>query len=495
VRDTFCRFTGGTEHVLTFNLLKGCLTWMGFPTDEEIVEALLQSNSVSYSEVTFPDYIQIVRKYREDEVTRMMDAVLRQDEDESGTIEMNEIPGVILHVGYLLSTRTVIQEAANKCGIGNKTKLSFEDVCALLDQIRSTEGFSESELMELRETFRKCDATDSGNIVGHELENAIRWMGYPTSFRHVQEVLDEFDADDSGHVDEREFLKIIASYRTNEFTQVRKLGTGGEISACTLNSEMLERFGDAVASPGRRIIKRHVSTSGLHALAATDDSFFDLAELTTSFRAEIRQQLRDHHGFTLKETAAFAEAFSEHDPDGTGKIDGKHLTKLMTDLVPDSMRDKTANERMRAMFVECDADGSGTIDTEEFVQLMRLHTDQTSRVLLEKERAAVMASGFSYWERREFRRIFNMYDEDDGGVIDFSELGKMVDVIFPDDPCSVQKEEKLRGLVERFDDDADGGADFPEFLRMMRVVVDEEYSDSQQLVNSQLTRLFDEEDS
>lgn len=474
LRTTYTRFSEGATAIVS-NKVKACLNWLGFAAEDDVLAELMESDTLEGTEATFPEFLSIIRKYREDEAERILAAVEGQDEDGDRLISHRELPAVLLQVGYVVSSKAVVEEAAEFYGLKDKAELSFEDLCAVLERVRVGEGFSGSELKDVKDSFRKyCHGSDE--IIGSDLENALLWMGYPVTFQDVQEILDDYDVDDSGLLNEMEFLKVVAHYRTNDFTRVRKaVGDGTVDQLLAEMEEDLERRGaldEKVSCPARVHFTRHLSDYGLVALGTKLD-YWQLAEIVSSYRSSVRADLRRHSGFTPDEVIDLRKAFKEHDPEETGKIVSKMLRVLLNTLMPNGESSYESHERTRNMLEEADPTGTGLFDEVGFLRLMRAASNERSRENLEKERKALKATGFSSFERREFRKVYNKYDKDGSGEIDATELREIVSAVFPG-ANGRQAEKKVNEYLRQYDEDGGARFDFPEFLKMMRGMVEDQ---------------------
>jgi len=111
---------------------------------------------------------------------------------------------------------------------------------------------------------------------------------------------------------------------------------------------------------------------------------------------------RRKKGLTKEETNEILKVFELFDKDGSGNIDSNELKDAMRALGIYVNKDQLKKQMEKA-----DKDGSGSIEKMEFLSLMAS--------LIEKRDI-----------HREVEKAFRMYDDDDGGTIDLTNLRKVV---------------------------------------------------------------------
>lgn len=471
---------------ISLKQLGSCLLSLGFAMGQPEVAELLaeslgkgvdeatQSNPEEFS-VTVPQFLLIARATGEREARKLFQAFRRFDANEDGAINVvdaTELPELLLDLGYVPPLPEVVREYMQQCGLGIRTELNFEDLCALLGELREAEGFSEAEIAEISSVFTSCDADASIGIAGLELEHAIRSLGYPVTLEQVQDVLDEFDIDDTGQLEHREFLHLMGRFRRAEMKKViSHVLQRAQQGRATVPAEglpsILKDLGHEPLRNDSDVLRESMSgNENVHVDA------WGLARLVGNYRAEQREQIRRWRGFTEAEVERCRVKFRECDPERTGTIKGKQLRGLMGQLVPNVRRNKTAYEQVAELLRRADSDASGSIDFDEFLELLRLVRDYSSKEKLLKERRAVQDTKFSRSELKEFRKIFHMFDKNDSGEMDFEELQQMVAVIVGRVATGHVGTRELRDILFMFDEDEQGFLDFPEFLHVIRHLVD-----------------------
>jgi Ca2+-binding EF-hand superfamily protein len=111
---------------------------------------------------------------------------------------------------------------------------------------------------------------------------------------------------------------------------------------------------------------------------------------------------RRKKGLTQEETKEILKVFTLFDKDNSGNIDSSELKDAMR-----ALGIYVNKESLKRFMEKADKDGSGSIECAEFLSLMA--------ELIEKRNP-----------RGECERAFRMYDDDDGGTIDLTNLRKVV---------------------------------------------------------------------
>jgi Ca2+-binding EF-hand superfamily protein len=70
-------------------------------------------------------------------------------------------------------------------------------------------GVSERDVEMYKEVFDLFDVHRSGNLTPNDLRNALEMFGYHPKKHLIYQIISDIDADESGGIDFREFLKIM----------------------------------------------------------------------------------------------------------------------------------------------------------------------------------------------------------------------------------------------------------------------------------------------
>jgi Ca2+-binding EF-hand superfamily protein len=93
---------------------------------------------------------------------------------------------------------------------------------------------SEDKLEEVQRIFNDFDKNKDGTISVSELEEALKKLGCRTKENELNELLKEFDKDDSGFLDYKEFCQIVSAQTTDSSSDeflaeaLRAIDTNGD---------------------------------------------------------------------------------------------------------------------------------------------------------------------------------------------------------------------------------------------------------------------------
>merc|ERR1711924_45384 len=142
--------------------------------------------------------------------------------------------------------------------------------------------------------------------------------------------------------------------------------------------------------------------------------------------------------FTPEEISEYKDAFSLFDKDGSGSISTEELGQVMKNL-----GQSPSKEELDCMVKEVDTDGNGEICFDEFLEMMRKQVDSSD-------------------PEQDLREAFAVFDKDNSGTIDASELAEVMKTLGE----SLTAEE-IQEMIKEADIDGDGQVSFEEFKKMM----------------------------
>ena len=124
-------------------------------------------------------------------------------------------------------------------------------------------------------------------------------------------------------------------------------------------------------------------------------------------------------------------AFNVYDKEGKGEISTSLLGTVMKNL-----GHNLKPEQLQECIDAVDGDGSGTVDFDEFLALMAKKTKEAEDEL-------------------ELREAFRVFDKNNRGVIDVSDLKLIFSALDPDMP-----DEEVEQIINEVDEDGSGTVDF-----------------------------------
>jgi Ca2+-binding EF-hand superfamily protein len=124
-------------------------------------------------------------------------------------------------------------------------------------------------------------------------------------------------------------------------------------------------------------------------------------------------------------------AFNTYDKEGVGEIPTSMLGTVMKNL-GHNLKPEQLEECIEAV----DGDGSGSVDFEEFLSLMAKKTKEAE-------------------DEQELREAFRVFDTNNRGVIEASDLKLIFKTLDPDMP-----DEEVEQIINEVDEDGSGTVDF-----------------------------------
>ena len=124
-------------------------------------------------------------------------------------------------------------------------------------------------------------------------------------------------------------------------------------------------------------------------------------------------------------------AFKAYDKENKGEIPSSMLGTVMKNL-GHNLKPEQLQEAIEAV----DSDGSGWIDFDEFLALMAKKTKEAE-------------------DEQELREAFRVFDKNNKGVIETSDLKVIFKTLDPDMP-----DEEVDAIISEVDEDANGTVDF-----------------------------------
>lgn len=399
----------------------------------------------------------------------------------------------------------------------------FEDFWKVLKLFRSREGFLFREVAEFHAAFDKFDADKSGELSVAELGGVLRSLGYCPSVQRLQELTAVVDADNSGYVDQTEYLRLMRNMREQEvkrlaqalalFRQERQLEP--EDPAPVLEEPMLfwkSRAGKDLCrflyhtfghEPTPALLREAVNggivestdsgasllSGSAHDAQSGEEEKIERVRplrLTPSALIRIYQTYRHAHvrdvcatsgGFSEQELIGLKMKFRRTDKDHSGYIEGFELEAFLQSVLPQRLKGTEAGrEKVDKVIRHADAEGDGKLSLQDFLLFMRDWENEVEERELVRELAARRETKFTRREVVGFREVFVSFDRDRSGNLQERELREMLQkvlgVAIGMDPASKPLEAQL---IEEIDNDGDSALDFSEFLRLIRKLLDSNY--------------------
>ncbi|XP_014787760.1 neo-calmodulin [Octopus bimaculoides] len=146
----------------------------------------------------------------------------------------------------------------------------------------------------------------------------------------------------------------------------------------------------------------------------------------------------DVNGNDDDDHSEYREAFTMFDRDKDGKITARELGTVLR-----SLGQNPTEQEIRDMINEVDFDGNGTIEFNEFLAMMSKRQSETN-------------------ELQEVTDAFKVFDKDDDGFIDASELRHVMVTL-----GEKLSDKEVADMIREADVDGDGQINYQEFIRIM----------------------------
>eukprot|EP00403_Amphidinium_massartii_P022163 CAMPEP_0178390020 /NCGR_PEP_ID=MMETSP0689_2-20121128/10428_1 /TAXON_ID=160604 /ORGANISM="Amphidinium massartii, Strain CS-259" /LENGTH=885 /DNA_ID=CAMNT_0020010511 /DNA_START=6 /DNA_END=2663 /DNA_ORIENTATION=+ len=502
----------GEVHV---DCLKRALELLAFvsPDDSWIKEVL--EYMTQYRTLDFEEFVDFVVDYKAREELAGAEFFAQVDDDHSGLINLNELATLLGYCGMfpmIHVLENIAMEVTALKDVSGDEIFTYDDFRRIFEVLKGREGFTLEDAEKYKDVFQMFDHDHSGDMDTRELMSALGYLGFALPREVVIEVAQEVDVDDSGSMNEMEFLKCIRKVHERETACMRQMfdsfdvdGSQG-ISGLELH-QMLRSLG---YYPTNRAIRDAAEDAGITNLRE-ELCFESLWRLCEVYRC------RD--GLTRAEAQEIEDIFNLVDSKKTGELRTCEVARMFRVLgYPITF------EVAQRLTAEVDINGSGRIDLAEFKKIVRKYrerdtrnatvlykdlgaTPEAARDVLkslgldkaakanlefgdiaqlamfvrkarEKARSSVRAqSGFTSEQSLDLLRKFKEHDSDGSGDIAYKELRDLLMDLFPHVAANAEKRPQLLEIVAAADEDRSGTLDFGDFVRLVRQWRDVEEKD------------------
>lgn len=353
------------------------------------------------------------------------------------------------------------------------------------------DGFCKSDITRFAEFFTQFDQDTSGEISVLELSKMLRWLGYGLASSETHTLILAVDEDNSGQLDEREFLRLLRLMREKDLQKVRTVFN----SKATLNGKMPgKKLGDALNALDQG---RPAKMKLLEAFCSF--SFDDFVGVIDSIREDFVQKERKKAGFTEDELEYYHAVYVTCDRDENGTMSALELLEVLETF---GWAPRTYDEQS-ALMLQVDeakrkAEEAGVQCPEgqflnfwQYLQLVRLLQDENDRKQEEDLQTLRAELHFSEAEVDQFRQVFRGYAKKDN-VITISAARTLQPETIKRVIASLgvkfswNLSEALERKLKSFDENMI--VDFFNFLRLMRWLLDTNFGCVNDSVEQQLVK-------
>lgn len=310
----------------------------------------------------------------------------------------------------------------------------------------------------MKETFDAMDKDGTGTVSAQELFQFLGSVGITPVRSRVREVVQLVDPDCSGTLGFPEVVQLILLYRHTEGFSLKEVKVLRGICAREAHGQKgLPRFKlkDVLLlffGIRTRNITEQVYQEAIDA-ASDKQGLMTLKEILLCARRQRELEFKD-----------FRHKFSHIDCDERGRVGFDKLGQLVGSL------GITVSEATIRELVEDSEDTyfglgrkDGALDFDEFVNFMlKLKTRE----------------GFSIAEVKQFKVVFDRFDDNNNGEVEVLELADMLRYL-----GRTVKLDELQVVISQVDFNGSGALEFEEFLRLMRIHREEEVNKIRKVYN------------
>jgi len=415
-----------------------------------------------------PDVSEVISRLRagaegfsSTEMERIQSAFQRFKDPDNPEIHKDELPKVLMHLGYTQISEDHVKELADSITkFPNLEKGEF---------IYFMEKHVEYEFDAFKEIFERFDEDGNGTLDADELCVFLSSLGFTPLRSIIRESLDLVDLDGNGVLDFEETVILMHVYRHSEgFTidELQELTTVfmEQQSAAQTNAKstderllpadrlyhlLLQFFGPRAADFSQDLQQELSSAGRRRSVMAAQGAAAQVASgpAALTFQEAVLWARR----FREKMFMNYREVFNKYDDDNSNSIDMCEVRNVIKDLgftIPQKTVDELVYEaRVRGDIVNRTEDTN--LDYDSFVHFMQILNEN---------------DGFNAEEITRIQKTFHKFDLDGSGDISSIELADMLREL---GQCS--RMEEVRSLLSAVDINGNGVLDMREFIRFMRL--------------------------
>ncbi|CAK9005871.1 unnamed protein product [Durusdinium trenchii] len=358
------------------------LTWLGFPyRAEKLQEFHRQSDVDGDGELSEGEFIACLRRVLDEEMEQV-EAFLNKARPCTG----GRLKAFIHGLGYSSSPQAILDTLSETVDVGTQASLqemtldlSVDDVCKVLSSLRACDGFTYSELREVKMAFNLANPEKQEQLQAPAISRALRILGHPLPLPEI--------------------LRLIAEGLLDMEQQ----------------SDAFQALG-LVDADGRLPRRSHGEMEG-----ADLRVFLGIIE---RFKKSSLVTLRKNQGFTSVEVFELNSLFKNFDEDHDGHITKQELVGIIEVLFPLEARSKQFRPFLVQLLQE--EEDCAPRSFSDFLVVMRKITDQQEQLEFERQTELIAQLGFSHAEASQFRDLFIMADEDSVGRLSFDQIKRML---------------------------------------------------------------------
>lgn len=392
IQQAFTRFKVPGGHEVHMDDVDELLHYLGHVMTEPDQLIPLVRQVTEYDYIDFNEFLNFLHLYVPWEKAQIQIFFNEFDDDGSGEISVSELRKLMSALGFS-PLRGMVEEALKLVDENGSRALDFEELCTFLAVYQYTEGFTLSEVAELRFSFNRYskgtgetatlppeDLSDALVLVfGLSIsEFALKLTEQLTSGQGLTKSSFAASRDVPETLAFAEFLVFARKIREAQLDQLKHdhpdwaprafnksdqaefIGLDQDGNGLISETELKHILGTMDYTPLKPVLDQIFSI--IADGPWTSDRELDFDEFFDFMRLYIQRE-----GFTKAEMDDLIEAFERFDNDGSGEISVVELDQMLRHLGYAVKLDD-----IRDLVAKVDENSSGQLDVREFLKLMRL---------------------------------------------------------------------------------------------------------------------------
>lgn len=316
-----------------------------------------------YSTLELEEFLNFVKGYEARQDNFYKSTFEEADLDNSGTMEAGELAEMLQKLGIEPMSH-VLDEVIREVDDGNG-ELEFKEFKHLMDLLVVREGFTSSEYDSYVELFNNLDPKKTGEISDEDIRTILKWLTCSLPDAVLQEILNETDADGSGTISQREYLRSLRKIREHELELVRQaLGDQEQLP----KEQVTHLFRDL----------GYILWDALAIAEAAEEAKIQENQLDLSNLWRLLLMYRQREGMRNSELDSIDAAFRKEDLEGTGE-----LTALEVPTAIRSLGYQVSFEAMQSVLRQVDVNDSGSVDQMQFRKVVRMLQECDAQLFLQ----------------------------------------------------------------------------------------------------------------
>jgi len=405
-------------------------------------------------------------------------AMLAPAEGASKKLKVADLITALSKLGYYASkeiTQEILQ--THLADRAQEDYVSWEEVTMFLRAYRRCEGFTQKELVFLRECFDREQAVsaageDYDSLDALELGRVLRGFGISRTLQQVQRLIEEIDFDGSGQLEFGEFTKLMRQLFHDESGQRRKIfnildTTNNGTIDTSLIQEAMRMINGVEADPKMILDALRNSLGDGFTYGDVDLTLREFEQFCEGYRQGLMHSVGIHAGFIPSEVEILRSVFDQYDDQSVGVLGVPAVRNLVKDFIPEAIMSQQGKLEVMKMLEELVTDETEGLIFSNFLCLMRRVHDQRDERDIVREADVVQACEYTAEEVEGLRHVFSS-NIDWTGEIGLEALTELFDGIIT---VKEREEDELCELLRNISPYHTPSVRFPEFLVFMKQLV------------------------